>query len=234
MVLNVFGRVAQLSRRGEITGERTAQAQAPAVVHRQGQARRGERAAAATVVHQVVSTETPVRHLEVPESAQKHHGLPVVLHQRIHHQEEGVADRQGVQTVRAVIIDHYLSPVAALQQVLAFFGGCQVCQGGFALLQTLAVEAVATVDIDGAANVVDVEGNKWPAVNQQKVLLVVVLSLQLKPRCESIMADGGGILEEQRPLQSGALAARGGREADGASRGHNALRRRPQETATPR
>jgi len=50
----------------------------------------------------------------------------------------------------AVVIDYDLLPVSLLQRFLPLFGCGEVSEAGFALLQSLAIESIAAIDINGS------------------------------------------------------------------------------------
>ena len=116
-----------------------------------------------------------------------------------------MADRELLQAVRAVIIDNHFLPCPLLQELLPFFGGGQICQGGLALLQSFPVEPVTAIDIDGSPDVVHIVCNEGPAVQEQEV---VGWCLQLGG--EPGRHDGGGLLQKKGPLKGGTFTARRG------------------------
>ena len=71
---------------------------------------------------------------------------------------------QGGQIVAAVIINDDLLPVSLLQHLLPFFGSGQVGKTGFALLQSLAIEAIATIHIYCPLDMTHVVGDKGSAI----------------------------------------------------------------------
>ena len=71
---------------------------------------------------------------------------------------------QAGQVVTAVIIHNDLLPVSLLQHLLSFFGSGQVGKTCFALLQSLAIEAIATIHIYCALDMTHIVGDKGSAI----------------------------------------------------------------------
>ena len=71
---------------------------------------------------------------------------------------------QAGQVLTAVIVHDDLLPVSLLQHLLSFFGSGQVGKTSFALLQSLAIEAIATVHIDCTLDMTHVVGNEGSAI----------------------------------------------------------------------
>ena len=140
---------------------------------------------------------------------------------------------QTREVLTPVIVDNDVLPVPLLQRLLAFFGGGQVRQTGRALLESLPVESVAAVDVDGSLDMTDIVGDERSAVEQQKVAVsMFTVRTFLEFLGETVVINSPGLVEDQGPLEGVALAVqgrgweahggghRGGEEAPGASAGH--------------
>ena len=115
--------------------------------------------------HQVVFAEVRMGHLEQPQASGQHDRFAAVFEQSVKNDEDGMAGRERLETVGRLVVDDDLLPGSLLEHLLALLGGGQVCQDGLALLQPLPVEPVAAVDVDGAADVVDVVRDERAAVD---------------------------------------------------------------------
>lgn len=140
-------------------------------------------------VHAIVLTE-------------KEGGVPVVLHERGKHQKERVRRRQTLEVGGAVVVDHDLLESALLEQVLALARRGEVGERRFALLQAPSVEAVGAVDVDGAADVVDVVRQEGAAIHHQEAGSLLQLTH------ESVRVQSTHTLGDERPLQRRALSTR--------------------------
>ena len=69
----------------------------------------------------------------------------------------------------AVVVDNDLLPVSFLQSLFPFFGCCEVGEARFSLLQSLPIESIAAVDINGSFDMAHVVGNERSAVQQEKM-----------------------------------------------------------------
>ena len=72
----------------------------------------------------------------------------------------------------AVVVDNDLLPVSFLQSLFPFFGCCEVSEARFSLLQSLPIESIAAVDVNGSFDMANVVGYEGTAVKQQKILAV--------------------------------------------------------------
>ena len=68
------------------------------------------------------------------------------------------------------------------------------------LLQSLSVESITAVDIDGAPNVSNVVGNEWPAVEEEEGLPPRTSLSCSQSLCKLVPGDGGRLLHHHRPL----------------------------------
>ena len=111
----------------------------------------------------------------------------------------------------AVIVHNDLLPVSLLQRLLPLFGSCEVCQAGFALLQSLAIESIAAVDINGSFDMADVVGYERSAVQQEKMFSMFPSLAQ--PVSQGAVINGFSLCDDQTPLDGVALTAGGGGQA---------------------
>ena len=112
----------------------------------------------------------------------------------------------------AVIVHNDLLPVSLLQRLLPLFGSCEVCQAGFALLQSLAIESIAAVDINGSFDMADVVGYERSAVQQEKMFSMFPSLAQ--PVSQGAVINGFSLCDDQTALDGVALTAGRGGEAD--------------------
>lgn len=69
----------------------------------------------------------------------------------------------------AVVVNNDLLPVSFLKSFFSLFGGCEVSEARFALLQSFAIESIATIDIYGSFDMADVVGYEGSAVQQEEI-----------------------------------------------------------------
>ena len=69
----------------------------------------------------------------------------------------------------AVVVNNDLLPVSFLKSFFSLFGGCEVSEACFALLQSFAIESIATIDIYGSFDMADVVGYEGSAVQQEEI-----------------------------------------------------------------
>ena len=122
----------------------------------------------------------------------------MVLDQSVQDQEQGVTGWQRLQTVGAFVVDKHFLPGAFLQKLFAVFGGSQISQCGLALLQPLPIKPVAAVDVDGAADMVDIVGDEGPAVDDESLFAAAVA---LDAHGQIVGFHCSGALQKQSPLQ---------------------------------
>ena len=103
-------------------------------------------------------------HLKTSNAARQHDGLTEIIHQGLDDKEQGVGVWETGEIFTAVIVHNDLLPVSLLQRLLPLFGSREVCQAGFALLQSLAIESIAAVDINGSFDMAHVVGYERSAV----------------------------------------------------------------------
>lgn len=77
---------------------------------------------------------------------------------------------EGLHVLGRVVVHYHLAKGAGPQQFLAFPSRRQVGQADLTLLEAATVEAVGTVEVDGAADVVDVVGKERSTVDDQEVV----------------------------------------------------------------
>ena len=146
----------------------------------------------------MILAKVPVSHLKVSKTSEEHDGLPVVLHEGVQHEKEGVADGEFLQALGAVVVDDHLLPGPFLEEVLSFFGGSEVGEGGLALLEPLPIKAVAAVHVDGAADVVHVVGDERATVDEEESAGVGLAAHELGGQLFRL--DGFGVLQQERSL----------------------------------
>merc|ERR1711874_158370 len=151
--------------------------------------------------------------LKTSNAARQHDGLAEIFHQGLDDKEQGVGVRETGEIFTAVIVHDDLLPVSLLQRLLSLFGSCEVCKAGFALLQSLAIESIAAVDINGSFDMAHVVGYERSAVQQEKMFSMFSSLAQSVSQCA--MIDGFSLCNDEAPLDGVALTAGGGGQADG-------------------
>ena len=145
-------------------------------------------------------------HLKTSDAARQHDGLAEIIHQGLDDKEQGVGVGQTGEIFTAVIVHDDLLPVSLLQRLLPLFGSGEICQAGFALLQSLAIESVAAVDVYGSSDMAHVVGYERSAVQQEKMF--PMFSSLAQSVCQCAVVDGFGLCDDETPLDGVALTAR--------------------------
>lgn len=136
--------------------------------------------------------------------------FPIIVDESAKYKEERMLNGQVLEIGGAVVVDDDLAVVSASEYVLALPGGDEIGEGGLSELEPPSVESVRAVDIDGAANVVDVVDDERPTVEEDETGLALQSSRQF------VGVDGARALEDQLTLEGAvALGARTARQADG-------------------